>query len=168
MNNALSFIVGVVLIACVGGFVLWQKSQETTIQQTETTDTQIGDMSVSSGSINPASMGGTEDEDEDEGGDDSIAGEGQPATTGTNTGGTSAGGITTAMIAQHNTRASCWSSINGNVYDLTSWIPNHPGGEQAILQLCGTDGSAKFNGKHGGAAKQAGILAGFKIGFLAN
>lgn len=76
-------------------------------------------------------------------------------------------GITTEEVAQHNSRESCWSTINGNVYDLTSWIPKHPGGEQAILQLCGTDGSAKFNNKHGGASRQAAILAGFKIGAAA-
>lgn len=75
--------------------------------------------------------------------------------------------FTAAEVAQHNTRASCWSSINGDVYDLTSWIPKHPGGEQAILRLCGTDGSAKFNGQHGGQAKQVAVLAGFKIGSLA-
>lgn len=72
--------------------------------------------------------------------------------------------ITATQVARHNARESCWSVINSNVYDLTSWIPNHPGGEQAILQLCGTDGSEKFNGQHGGSEKQAIILAGFKIG----
>ena len=70
----------------------------------------------------------------------------------------------TLDVASHNTRESCWTSINGSVYDLTSWIPQHPGGEAAILQLCGTDGSAKFNGKHSGSAQQERILAGFKIG----
>lgn len=75
-----------------------------------------------------------------------------------------AAGITSAEVASHNSRQSCWSIINGNVYDLTSWIPEHPGGEQAILKLCGTDGSVKFNGKHGGAPKQAAVLFGFKIG----
>lgn len=78
----------------------------------------------------------------------------------------SGGNITGATVAEHNSRESCWSSINGNVYDLTSWIPQHPGGEQAILQLCGKDGSAKFNGMHGGSATQENILAGFKIGVL--
>ena len=76
-------------------------------------------------------------------------------------------GITLAEIATHKNATSCWSSINGNVYDLTAWIPQHPGGPQAILQLCGTDGSAKFNAQHGGAALQQQILAGFKIGVLA-
>lgn len=72
------------------------------------------------------------------------------------------------QVAAHATRESCWSLINGNVYDLTSWIPQHPGGEQAILQLCGADGSAKFNGQHGGSARQEAILAGFKIDVAAS
>ena len=76
-------------------------------------------------------------------------------------------GITMAQVTTHNSPANCWSAINGSVYDLTSWIPNHPGGEKAITQLCGTDGSQKFNDKHGTAAKQATILAGFKVGTLA-
>jgi len=83
-----------------------------------------------------------------------------------NEGSTDVSAITMAVIAQHDSRTSCWSAINGSVYDLTSWIQKHPGGEQAILQLCGTDGSAKFNGQHGGQAKQATVLAGFKIGVL--
>lgn len=75
-----------------------------------------------------------------------------------------ADGITIADVAAHASRESCWSIINGNVYDLTSWIPQHPGGERAILKLCGTDGSAAYTGQHGGAPKQAAILTGFKIG----
>lgn len=77
-------------------------------------------------------------------------------------------GITEAEVAQHSDAKSCWSIINGSVYDLTSWIPKHPGGPQAILQLCGADGSEKFNSVHGGAAMQAQVLAGFKIGVVKN
>ena len=76
------------------------------------------------------------------------------------------GVYTAEEIATHNSKESCWSSINGSVYDLTSWIPNHPGGEQGILRICGIDGTEKFIGKHGGAERQATILAGFKIGTL--
>ena len=75
-------------------------------------------------------------------------------------------GITMAQVSSHGSRSSCWSAINGNVYDLTSWIPNHPGGEQAILSLCGIDGSGGFNGQHGGQKKPASMLVGFKIGAL--
>jgi cytochrome b involved in lipid metabolism len=75
-------------------------------------------------------------------------------------------GMTTEALAAHTSRESCWTAINGSVYDLTSWIPKHPGGEQAILQLCGTDGSEKFNRQHGGDSAKEALLAGFKIGVL--
>ncbi len=75
--------------------------------------------------------------------------------------------ITLVEIAQHKDKTSCWTTINGGVYDLTSWISRHPGGEQAILSICGIDGSAAFNAQHGGATKQQQILATFKIGTLA-
>lgn len=76
-------------------------------------------------------------------------------------------GITASEVATHASRESCWSTINGNVYDLTSWIPKHPGGEGAILGICGKDGSGKFNGKHGNDAKKVALLSGFKIGVAA-
>ncbi len=75
-------------------------------------------------------------------------------------------GITMSDVATHNTRTSCWSVISGGVYDLTSWIPNHPGGERSILSICGIDGTSKYNSKHGGQSKAGMILSGFKIGNL--
>ena len=75
--------------------------------------------------------------------------------------------ITLAQVATHNSRTNCWSAINGSVYDLTSWIPNHPGGEGAITGLCGIDGSIRYNSQHGGKSKPAMALAGFKVGVLA-
>ncbi|MCX7589544.1 MAG: cytochrome b5 domain-containing protein, partial [Patescibacteria group bacterium] len=53
-------------------------------------------------------------------------------------------------IEKHNTKESCWSVIRENVYDLTSWITKHPGGEKAILNLCGKDGTSLFEKQHGG------------------
>jgi cytochrome b involved in lipid metabolism len=74
---------------------------------------------------------------------------------------------TLAQIGTHNSAASCWSAINGQVYNLTAWIDEHPGGEEAILSICGKDGSAAFSGQHGGNSKPAAALASFKIGSLA-
>lgn len=76
-------------------------------------------------------------------------------------------GVSVAELARHNTRESCWTSINGNIYDLTGWIPKHPGGERAILGLCGIDGSESFNKKHGSSEQALAALAGFKINVLA-
>ncbi len=71
-------------------------------------------------------------------------------------------------VAKHSTEASCWSAVNGSVYDLTAWIAAHPGGERAILGICGKDGSSSFNRKHGNSANAKDELADFKIGVLTN
>lgn len=61
---------------------------------------------------------------------------------------------------------SCWSIINGNVYDLTKWIALHPGGEGTIKALCGIDGSAMFDNAHGGQERPVSALITYKIGSL--
>lgn len=73
---------------------------------------------------------------------------------------------TLADVSMHPDAKSCWSVINGKVYNLTSWIGQHPGGEDAILSICGKDGSQAFNIQHGTSKKQADILATFFIGNL--
>lgn len=96
-----------------------------------------------------------------------VAGSGAPAGQQATSTTTAAGSYTMAQVATHANIASCWSTIDGNVYDLTSWIPQHPGGKRAIEGLCGKDGTAAFHGQHGDAKKQADILATMKIGVLA-
>lgn len=71
-----------------------------------------------------------------------------------------------ADVAKANTPENCYSAINGIVYNLTAWINKHPGGDRAILSLCGKDGSSAFNGQHGGENKPEKVLAGFEIGKL--
>lgn len=75
--------------------------------------------------------------------------------------------FTFADVAAHNSAASCYTTINGSVYDVTLWIGKHPGGSKAILSLCGKDGTAKFTAQHGGKPPQEQQLATFKIGTLA-
>ena len=79
----------------------------------------------------------------------------------------SASGYTMAKVKTHASAASCWSVINGNVYDLTAWINQHPGGSGAILSLCGTDGTAGFTGMHQGQRKPESRLSGYLLGPLA-
>ncbi len=73
-------------------------------------------------------------------------------------------GYTFAEVATHSNASSCWTIIRSEVYDLTTWIGQHPGGEKAILSLCGKDGTAAFEGQHGGQQKQEETLAKFKLG----
>lgn len=75
-------------------------------------------------------------------------------------------GFSMSEVAKHNSSSSCWSVVGGSVYALTSWIPNHPGGEGAILSMCGKDGTDLYNGQHGGSRGPARVLSGFKLGEL--
>jgi cytochrome b involved in lipid metabolism len=77
-----------------------------------------------------------------------------------------ASSYTIAQVAQHASATSCWSAIDGNVYDLTQWIGRHPGGKARILSLCGKDGTAIFHGEHHKEALPNKTLAGFVIGKL--
>lgn len=75
-------------------------------------------------------------------------------------------GYTLADVAKHADANSCWSAVNGKVYDLTKWINQHPGGPRRILAMCGKDASDAFIGQHGGQARPEKELAGFEIGTL--
>ena len=41
---------------------------------------------------------------------------------------------TTAEVAKHNTPADCWVIVGGEVYDVTKWVPKHPGGSLIYLR----------------------------------
>jgi cytochrome b involved in lipid metabolism len=86
-----------------------------------------------------------------------------PNATATSTSGKT---YTLAEVGRHPNATSCWTTIGGKVYDLTTWISQHPGGAQAILSICGKDGSVAFNNQHGGQARPAQELASFYIGDL--
>ena len=77
-------------------------------------------------------------------------------------------GFTMAMVSENDDASSCWSAINGNVYDLTDWaVPGeHPGGSQRILSLCGKDGSVSFNAMHQGQSNPESRLQSFLLGPL--
>ncbi|GAA5876357.1 hypothetical protein JCM1840_005999 [Sporobolomyces johnsonii] len=47
-------------------------------------------------------------------------------------------------IASHKTAESAWVIIDGNVYDVTDFLEDHPGGKKVLLNSCGKDSSEKF------------------------
>ena len=51
-------------------------------------------------------------------------------------------------VKKHNCEKDCWIIINNYVYDVTSFINDHPGGKQAIMTYAGRDGSEVFNKLH--------------------
>jgi cytochrome b involved in lipid metabolism len=71
-----------------------------------------------------------------------------------------------ADVEARNSEAECWTVIRGEVYDLTAWIREHPGGARGILSLCGTDGTQAFERQHGGRTGPESTLDGYVIGSL--
>jgi hypothetical protein len=59
-----------------------------------------------------------------------------------------ADGIELAEVAKHNKKEDAWLVVNGQVLDVTKWIPVHPGGEAAIMAYLGTDASEEWNTIH--------------------
>jgi cytochrome b involved in lipid metabolism len=91
---------------------------------------------------------------------------GTDGTTGGTTGTPSDAGITVAEVLKHNTVSDCWSVVNGNVYNLTSYVSNHKGGEGVIKAICGKDGTKAFSGQHAGAYKPNTDLSSLLVGPL--
>ena len=75
---------------------------------------------------------------------------------------------TMAKVRANNTSASCWTVINGNVYNLTLWIEAHPGGPSVIRGLCGVDGTNNFNSQHQNQSNPTQRLSSYLLGPLTN
>ena len=72
--------------------------------------------------------------------------------------------FTMTEVAKHNSQSDCYIVVNGSVYDVTKFIPNHPGGPERIIPLCGKDATSAFSGQHGGQPQPEAVLASMKIG----
>lgn len=58
------------------------------------------------------------------------------------------GRYTLKEVSEHSDRSSCWVIIDGMVYDLTEWLPKHPGGEIVILGVAGSDCTDVYRAYH--------------------
>ncbi|KAL6655736.1 hypothetical protein ACP70R_006562 [Stipagrostis hirtigluma subsp. patula] len=67
-------------------------------------------------------------------------------------------------VSTHNTRRDCWIIIKDKVYDVTSYVEEHPGGD-AILNNAGDDSTEGFFGPQHGT-RVFDIIEDFCIGKL--
>ncbi|CAH0001318.1 unnamed protein product [Clonostachys byssicola] len=51
-------------------------------------------------------------------------------------------------IAEHNDAKSCWVIVHGKAYDVTEFLPEHPGGQKIILKYAGKDCTEEFEPIH--------------------
>ena len=133
--------IGVIVIAVVVlvAMMMYQPASNT---QSENVAPATGSGSGSSiGMVNNSNSGGT-----------SAGSETTNPATGSDSGQTTGqDGITMAELAAHDSKNDCWVAYDGEVYDITKFLPVHPGGSRAIEQYCGTESEfvKAFTGQHG-------------------
>ncbi|OVF11426.1 putative cytochrome b2 [Clavispora lusitaniae] len=51
-------------------------------------------------------------------------------------------------VGKHNQKSDCWVIVHGKVYDVTSFLDQHPGGSAIILKYAGKDATKAFDPIH--------------------
>lgn len=79
------------------------------------------------------------------------------------------GVITLDEVAGHDSADSCWKAIDGIVYDITEYIPNHPTPTEVVARFCGQEATGAWEGigdgrGHSGSAER--LLQQYRIGVL--
>ncbi|KAA0064772.1 cytochrome b5 [Cucumis melo var. makuwa] len=68
-------------------------------------------------------------------------------------------------VSQHSSSDDCWIIIDGKVYDLTSYLDEHPGGDDIIVTATGRDATDDFeDAGHSKDARE--LMEKFYIGLL--
>jgi cytochrome b involved in lipid metabolism len=79
--------------------------------------------------------------------------------------------LTWEEIRKHSTEADAWIVVRGNVYDVTKYLPQHPGGPQWILDWLGKDATEAYDTKGGMGQEHskfsAELMAGLQVGVVA-
>lgn len=66
--------------------------------------------------------------------------------------------ITWEEVQKHNSKKDCWLVVEDKVYDVTKFIPYHPGGS-LLARYAGQDATDAFYAFHGEEAGSPGLLA---------
>ncbi|KAI8629063.1 ferredoxin reductase-like protein [Xylariaceae sp. FL1651] len=68
-------------------------------------------------------------------------------------------------VAAHNSPADTWMVIHGQVYDVTNYLQDHPGGAEVLVEYAGKDATEAFdNAGHSEDASE--IMAKYRVGKL--
>ena len=73
--------------------------------------------------------------------------------------------ISAAEVAKHTKQGDYWMIYNGEVYDVSKFADEHPGGEEVLADVAGTDATEAFDDiGHSDEAHE--IMIPLKIGTL--
>ncbi|KIV85670.1 hypothetical protein PV11_01337 [Exophiala sideris] len=67
--------------------------------------------------------------------------------------------ISVSEISQHNKDTDCWIVVDGKVWDITKFAPEHPGGPGIIYKYAGRDATKAYNEIHSPSIIQKGLPA---------
>lgn len=68
-------------------------------------------------------------------------------------------------VSNHNTIDDIWIIINNDVFDITFFINDHPGGKHVLLSVAGKDATDFFEELHNPSVLEE-IASNYKIGSL--
>ena len=79
--------------------------------------------------------------------------------------------ISPTELAKHTAPENCWVAIRGNVYDLSTYLPEHPSQPDILQPWCGKEATEAYNTKtkgrpHSPYADE--LLVKYRIGILAS
>jgi isopentenyl diphosphate isomerase/L-lactate dehydrogenase-like FMN-dependent dehydrogenase len=74
--------------------------------------------------------------------------------------------ISYAEVQAHRSQNDCWVILYGNVYDVSCFLADHPGGAKVIIQLAGTDATEEFDPVHPPGTLENSLPAEAKIGIV--
>jgi cytochrome b involved in lipid metabolism len=61
-------------------------------------------------------------------------------------------------VSAHNTEHDAWMVVHNVIYDVTAYLPSHPGGAALLIGLCGRDATQAFSRSHANQSKADDML----------
>lgn len=74
--------------------------------------------------------------------------------------------VTLDEVMQHKSSADCHTIIRGGVYNISSFIEQHPDGKMNVENTCGMDSTKLFEGQYGGMLDKEEQLKGLFVGIF--
>eukprot|EP00419_Tripos_fusus_P011399 CAMPEP_0172655066 /NCGR_PEP_ID=MMETSP1074-20121228/376_1 /TAXON_ID=2916 /ORGANISM="Ceratium fusus, Strain PA161109" /LENGTH=69 /DNA_ID=CAMNT_0013469603 /DNA_START=73 /DNA_END=279 /DNA_ORIENTATION=- len=56
--------------------------------------------------------------------------------------------VTAEEVAKHASESDCWVIVGDDVYEVTNFLTDHPGGKKAIMLFAGKDSTEEFDMLH--------------------
>ena len=73
--------------------------------------------------------------------------------------------IPLSELQEHKSQHDCWIALKGVVYQVSSYLPYHPGGKKIVMAYAGRDATKEFQRYHAWVNIE-GLVGVLKVGLL--